>query len=154
MARNNNEPVSQSDGLSPVILKVRNYGDMQKAAEGLIPATAVRAIEIEAIVDTRATYVCLPRSDIEKLGLSFHRDIDIWTASGRVSRRLFSGAWVGLMERDTVMEIVENDEGTPPLVGSLLLDALDLVVDPGSQQVTTNPAHNGEWVLDCFCLSR
>ena len=32
-------------------------------------------------------------------------------------------------------------EGTIPLIGQIPLEALDLVVDPRSQELRTNPAH-------------
>jgi hypothetical protein len=50
------------------------------------------------------------------------------------------------------MGVMENDEDTPPLVGCLLLEALDLVVDPKAERVTTNPEHDGKWVVDCFAV--
>jgi len=131
-------------------LKITNAYDRQKAAEGLIPERAVRRIEVEAIVDTGATYVCLPRAEIEKLGLRFLREVRIRTANGPASRRLFDGAQVELNDREFPMAVMENDEETPPLLGFLLLEALDLVVDPKSQQVIGNPAHDGKWVADCF----
>jgi len=137
-------------GRTKAILKVRNFGDMQKAAEGLILATAVRTVEIEALVDTGATYVSLPKSEIEKLGLPFHRNIRIVTANGPASRRLFTGAQIELNGREFLTEVMENGQGTPALVGYLLLEALDLVVDPKSQQVIPNPAHEGEWVADAY----
>ncbi|MBM4034662.1 MAG: hypothetical protein FJ291_23200 [Planctomycetes bacterium] len=135
-----------------VILKVRNLGDVFKAAEGLIPPSAVRAIETEAIVDTGATYVCLSRSDIEKLGLLFHRNTNIRTANGPATRRLFRGAEIELNGRDAEMEVMENGEGTPALVGYLLLEALDFVVDPRSEQVIGNPEHDGKRVADALAV--
>ncbi len=131
-------------------LRVTNSHDQAKAAEGLIPESAVRRIEVEAVVDTGATYVCLPRADIKKLGLTFRSEVPIRTANGPARRRLFEGARVELKNRTFPMAVMENREGTPPLVGFLLLEALDLVVDPKSQRVIGNPAHGGKWVADCF----
>lgn len=131
-------------------LKVQNAYDVQKAAEGLIDASEVRAVELEAMVDTGATYVCLPQQDIEALGLPFHQTVDLRTANGTVRRRIFKGAEVELLGRTFHMEVMENDKETPPLVGYLLLEALDLVVDPKSQQVIANPTHDGKWIADLF----
>jgi len=137
-------------GRTVVKLKVTNSHDQAKATEGLIQESAIRRIEVEAIVDTGATYVCLSRADIEKLGLAFVREVPIRTANGPTRRRLFEGARVALKDRDFPMDVMENREDTPPLVGFLLLEALDFVVDPKSQQVIGNPAHDGKWVADCF----
>lgn len=137
-------------GRTVVKLRVVNSLDRQQAAQGAIPASAVRRIEVEAVVDTGATYVCLPREDIKKLGLPFLREVPIRTANGPARRRLFEGARAELNGRDFVTDIMENRKGTPPLVGCLLLEALDLVVDTKSHQVIGNPEHNGKWVVDCF----
>jgi len=137
-------------GRTTAKLKIQNAYDVQKAAEGLLAASEVRATEVEGMVDTGATYVCISRSDIEKLGLPFHRNVEIRTANGRASRRTFKGAEIELNGRSFLMEVMENDEDTPALIGYLILEALDLVVDPKSQQVVANPAHDGKWVADLY----
>lgn len=136
-------------------LTVKNYGDMLKASEGIITADRIRTIEIDAIVDTGATYVCIGKKDIERLGLPFHNIVDIKTANGKASRRTFEGAKIELKGRTFVMEVMENDDETPALIGYLLLEALDFVVDPKTQSVTPNPAHEGKWVADLYqCFSK
>ena len=137
-------------GRTTAKLNIQNAYDVQRAAEGHIPPCEVREVEVEAIVDNGATYVCLSRQDIERLGLPCHQNVEIRTANGRAIRRTFKGAEVGLCGRSFVMEVMENDEDTPPLVGYLLLEALDLVVDPKTQQVIPNPAHDGKWVADLY----
>ena len=137
-------------GRTTAKLKIQNAYDVQKAAEGLIPESEVRTVGIEALVDTGATLVCLPKAAIEELGLPFHEEVRVRTANGTVDRRTFKGADIELLGRSFLMEVMENHEDTPPLIGCLLLEALDLVVDPKAEQVTTNPAHEGKWVVDCF----
>ena len=137
-------------GRTTAKLKIQNAYDVQKAAEGLIRESEVRTVEIEALVDTGATHVCLPKAAIEELGLPFHEEVRVRTANGRADRRTFKGAEIELLGRSFLMEVMENHEDTPPLIGCLLLEALDLVVDPRAEQVTTNPAHEGKWVVDCF----
>lgn len=48
------------------------------------------------------------------------------------------------------MEIMENDEDALSLIGYLLLKALDFVVDPKTQSVILNPAHEGKWIVDLY----
>jgi hypothetical protein len=48
------------------------------------------------------------------------------------------------------MDILENDDNTPPLIGYLLLEALDLVADAKSRKVIPNPEHGGEWIADMY----
>ena len=111
-------------------VSVRNYGDILKAGEGLIKEEEIRSIEVSAVVDTGATYLCLPPNEIAKLGLPFHKTVQIKTANGRASRRTYEGAKIELKGRSFVMEVMENDEETPALIGYLVLEAMDFVVDP------------------------
>lgn len=131
-------------------LLVKNYVDVANASAGIIKPEQIRMLETDAIVDTGATYVCLSRKNIETLGLPFHNTINIKTANGKASRRTFEGAKIELKGRSFVMEVMENDEDTPALIGYLLLEALDFVVDPKTQSVIPNPAHEGKWVADLF----
>ncbi len=129
---------------------IRNYADVVKASEGLINTSQIRTVEIDAIVDTGATYVCIGREEIERLGLPFHNTVSIKTANGPTERRTFEGAKIELNDRTFVMEVMENDDDTPALIGYLLLEALDFVVDPKTQSVIPNPAHEGKWIADLY----
>ena len=144
-------------------VSVINYGDILKAGEGLIKEEEIRSIEVSAVVDTGATYLCLPPNEIAKLGLPFHKTVQIKTANGRArllpksseyggqaSRRTYKGAEIELKGRSFVMEVMENDEETPALIGYLVLEAMDFVVDPKTQEVIPNPAHDGKWTADLY----
>ena len=96
---------------------IKNYADMFKANEGLIAEDAIRVVEVDAIVDTGATYLCLPPKVIEELGLMFSYSTPVTTANGEVPRRIFSGANITVKERSVQMEVMESDETTPPLIG-------------------------------------
>lgn len=128
-------------------LIVRNYADMVKADEGIIGSKDIRVLELEAIVDTGTTHVCLPKGEIARLGLGFHKTIKVRTAQGIVEHRLFKGAEMELKGRTFVMEVMENEEDNPCIIGSLLLEALDFVVDP-ARKVIPNPAHEEEWIVN------
>jgi clan AA aspartic protease len=147
-------PESATMGRTSAKLRVRNASDVERAADGLITPSEVRTVEVDAIVDTGATYVCLPQAAIEKLGLRFIQTMRIRTANGGASRRVFGRAEIELLGRTTHLDVMENDEETPPLIGCVLLEVLDLVVDPHAEQVTPNPAHDGKWVADCYPLGR
>ena len=134
-------------------IKIYNIVDLINVQTGLIGKDKIRNTEVDAIVDTGATFVCLSRKDIEKLGLQYHRTTKIRTANGQARRRIFEGAKVELKDRSIEMPIMENDEDTPALIGYLLLEALDYVIDPKTQAVIPNPAHDGKWTADMYnCL--
>jgi hypothetical protein len=84
------------------------------------------------------------------LGLNFHKSVSIGTAIGKTSRRIFRGANIELNERSFVMDIRENDDETPAIVGYLLLEALDFIIAPKIQKVIQNPAHEGSFLADLY----
>ncbi len=131
-------------------VRVTNYGDILKADEGLIKEDKIRTIEVSAVADTGATFLCLPREVIEKLGLICRKPVTIVTANGKAKRRIFAVAQIEIKDRVITMDVMENDEETPALIGYLVLEAMDFVVDPKSQAVIPNPAHDGKWIADMY----
>ena len=129
---------------------IKNYADMFNAKEGLISKDAIREVEVDAIVDTGATYLCLPPKVIAELGLMFSYSTPVTTANGEVPRRIFLGAYITIKDRNTEMEVMESDERTPPLIGYLILEALDFVVDTQSRQLIGNPKHDGRRIVDLY----
>ena len=131
-------------------VKVTNYLDIGMAQKKIIKENEIREVEIDAIVDTGATYLCLPPSVVSKLGLPLHKSVQIKTANGRAIRRTYKGVEIELKGRSFVMEVMENDEETPALIGYLVLEAMDFVVDPKTQAVIPNPANDGKWTADLY----
>lgn len=132
------------------IVKVRNLLDVGMVAKGVIKEKEIREIEVSAIADTGASYLCLPPKVIEELGLLYSHTILVSTANGETKRRIFRGAEITILNRSVEMEVMENDQATPALIGFLILEALDLVVDPKTQRIIPNPAHEGKWIVDCY----
>ncbi len=129
---------------------VKNFGDILDHSKGVIKEDGIRTVEIEAVVDTGAAYLCLPPAIIEKLGLFYSHARGVNTANGKVKRRIFHGAVIVIQGRDIQMQVMENDATTPALIGYLVLEAMDFVVDPKSQKILPNPAHDGKWVIDLY----
>ena len=129
---------------------VKNYIDITKFSEGFIKENDIRTIEVEAVVDTGAAFMCLPPEAIEKLGLFYSHSRSVITANGEVKRRIFSVASITIQGREIRMDVMENDETTPALIGYLVLENMDLVVNTKSQKVIANPEHDGKWVADLF----
>jgi clan AA aspartic protease len=129
---------------------LKNFADIVRHAEGIIKEDEIREVEVDALVDTGAAFLCLPPEEIEKLGLLYSHTREVSTANGKVERRIFSGAVIIIKGRDIEMQVMENAPDTPPLIGYLILEAMDFVVDPKSQKVLPNPAHDGKWIIDLY----
>ena len=129
---------------------VKNFVDVALCSRGTLKEGEIRSVEIEGLVDTGAAYLCLPPKVIEELGLLYSHSRNVTTANGRVERRIFSGAVIIIQGRDIEMQVMENDTTTPSLIGYLVLETMDLVVDTRSQKLIPNPEHDGKWVMDLY----
>jgi predicted aspartyl protease len=129
---------------------IKNFVDIAMQAKGMIKEEEIRIVETEALVDTGSAYLCLPPGDIEKLGLVHSTLKQVTTANGIVDRRIFYGAVIIIKDREIEMQIMENNVGTPPLIGYLVLEAMDFLVDSKSQRIIPNPAHDGKWIIDLY----
>lgn len=129
---------------------VKNFIDIAKVAEGALSEANIRTQEVKAVVDTEASFLCLPPTVIAKLGLLYSHSRAATTTNGNVMRRIFNGAVIIVQGRDIQMQVMENDENRPSLLGYLILENMDFVVDPRSQRVIPNPEHDGKWVMDLY----
>jgi clan AA aspartic protease len=123
-------------------LTLWNNSDLDKAAEGLLRAEDVRTVEVEALVDTGATQLVLPIDVCKRLGLRPGRTVPVLLADG-TDRQMtyYTSLHISILGRDMSCDALGAPEGTTPLIGQIPLEALDLVVDPKSRELRTNPAH-------------
>ena len=119
---------------------LRNNQDVTRLADGRIAVEQVRQQEQELIVDTGARAVGLPLPIIEQLGLPATRKVTVTLSDGsRQERQLYGELRVQVGDRDDVFSCVAKPEGAPLLLGQIVLEALDLVVDCGQQRLIPNP---------------
>ena len=119
---------------------LRNNQDLTRLADGRIAVEQVRQQEQELIVDTGARAVGLPLPIIEQLGLPATRKVTVTLSDrSRQERQLYGELRVQVGDRDDVFSCVAKPEGAPLLLGQIVLEALDLVVDCGQQRLIPNP---------------
>ena len=117
-----------------------NNQDLTRLADGRIAVEQVRQQEQELIVDAGGRVVGLPLSIIEQLGLPATRKVTVTLSDGsRQERQLYGELRVQVGDRDDVFSCVAKPEGAPLLLGQIVLEALDLVVDYGRQRLIPNP---------------
>ncbi len=130
---------------------LRNSADLVYAQQGKLLMDEVRSLEVEFLVDTGASYICLPKQMIQQLGLVKQKEKDVRTTNGVVKRGVFSPVSITIFDRDANLDVMElPDDGTPPLLGYLALEAMDLLVNSKEQKLIVNPANDGKWVIDCL----
>ena len=117
-----------------------NDEDRVLIKNGQLTKEHLRQLECELIVDTGARAVRLPLSIIEQLGLPPTRKVTVTLSDGsRQERQLYGELRVQVGDRDHVFSCVAKPEGAPLLLGQLVLEALDLVVDCCQQRLILNP---------------
>ena len=86
-------------------ITVENTGDLWDAMNGRIADGAVRRMTIpDALVDTRATLLSLPRSTIEQLGLWRVATKRIIASSGPTEAGMYEAVRLTIMGRSCTME--------------------------------------------------
>jgi clan AA aspartic protease len=136
-------------GRVTVLAKIENLADLIMVRKGLLTADQVRSIEVsDALVDTGATTLSMPKKLIEQLGLEPMRTRKARTAGGRVNVQIHGPARLTIQGRDCTLDVSELPEDCPVLIGQIPLELLDFVVDLTGQRLIGNPAHGGEHIIE------
>ena len=130
------------------IVTLTNAGDLSKWRNGTLPEEQVRQTDVELLVDRGAAMLCLPPEHISKLGLRETGRRRAITANGQVDRSVYEPVRIAVWDRSAILEVMELPAGTPPLLGYLPLEALDLYPNPQRQVLEGNPQHDGKMVVD------
>lgn len=134
-----------------VAAKIENLGDLLEVEKGNLSADQVRTVEVEdALVDTGATLLSLPKRLIEQLGLIRFRTRRVRTVAGPIDAEVYGTVRLTIQGRDFTTDVVEVEDDRPVLVGQIPLEGLDFVVDPGRQKLIGNPEHGGEHMLEMY----
>jgi clan AA aspartic protease len=130
---------------------IENLEDLFAAKKGLItPEEVRREVVTDALVDTGATFLSLPTSLIQKLGLTKKNTKKVVTSIGPSEVNIYGIVRLTIQDRDCPLEVVEVPDGVPVLIGQIPLENLDFVVDLRNQKLIGNPAHGGEHILELF----
>ena len=129
---------------------VENVEDRTRAERGELPPDQVRRVSVETLVDSGATFLCLPGPIIRQLGLDFDRVRETRTVSGVVSMNIFRGARIEVQGRACTVEVMELPEGRQALLGQIPLETLDWWIDTANRRLVGNPEHGGQWMAEVF----
>ena len=129
-------------------IELVNRKDMLLAEAGVILPGEIRQVTVDdAVVDTGATRLSLPKPLIEQLGLTPIGRTRARTTNGVVDRLIYSEVRFTVLERAGTLEITELLANVPVLVGHMVLEMLDLCVDI-RKGLIYNPDHDDEWIED------
>jgi clan AA aspartic protease len=97
-------------------------------------------VTVSALVDTGATYLCIPQHIALQLKLPVQDQRGVTTADGREHMVDYVGpVRVRFANRQCLVGALVL--GNEPLLGAIPIDDMDLVVHPSRHQLTVNPAN-------------
>ncbi|HEY1189987.1 MAG TPA: hypothetical protein VGE74_20220 [Gemmata sp.] len=128
---------------------VYNANDHAEMRMGKRAPEHARKIEIaEALVDTGATALSMPKSLIDQIGLVKQYEKRATTAAGLQTFNVYGPARLVIMGREAPTDVIEVPEGTPVRIGQIPLEWMDWVIDMRNRKLIGNPAHGGEHILE------
>lgn len=134
-----------------VAATIENLGDVLLAQEGKLSSDSIRQVAVpDALIDTGAATLSMPKNLIDQLGLKFFTTRPMRTTTGVQNFKFYAAARVTIQDRYCSADIAELPPGSPVLIGQVPLEMMDFIVDPKGQRIIGNPAHGGKWMLDMF----
>jgi predicted aspartyl protease len=134
-----------------VTAKIENSYDIERRELGSLPADQVRTVEVtDALVDTGASQLLLPKRLIAQLGLRHYRTRNARGIGGTVPMPMYATVRLTIQGRECALDVGEISDDLPVLIGQVPLELLDFVVDMKNQRLIGNPAHGGEHIMDVF----
>lgn len=138
-------------GQVQVAAKIENLEDLFQVAAGTLSADQVRSVDVpDALVDTGAVMLSLPKPMVTALGLRRYRTRRVRTVGGIVETAICATVRLTVEGRDFTTDVAEIPDDCPVLIGQIPLEGLDLVIDPIGQRLIGNPEHGGEHMIDIF----
>lgn len=122
---------------------VTNNQELQTANLGRMPSDQVRSFQLEGVVDTGATHLVLPTDVADRLGVPKAGEEVIRSGDRRTATRtIVEEVRVELLGRRGTYRAILEPERTTALIGAIVLEDLDLVVDcKNNRLVPRDPNH-------------
>jgi len=132
-----------------VAARIENLEDLFRVEQDQLAPDQVRHVEVtNALADTGAMMLSLPRRLIEHLGLKQYRTRQVKTSSGYAEAGIYAAVRLTIQGRDCHVDVASVHDECPVLVGQVPLELLDFVVDPVNRCLCGNPEHGGQHMVD------
>lgn len=142
---------TETMGRVTVTAKIENLRDIFQVESQTLSADQARCVEVDdALVDTGATMLSMPKNLIGRLGLKPVRTRKAVTSAGPVTVQMYGTVRLTIQDRECITDVTELPEECPVLIGQIPLEQLDFVVDMKARKLIGNPAHGGEHVIELY----
>jgi predicted aspartyl protease len=123
-------------GRVAVEIEVASNVDVMLADLKMIEPEKIRRLKVPAIVDTGSTRLVLPEAVVAQLGLTpTDRTTVKYADLRRVERPVVYNVWLTLQGRRGVFSAVVEPDRADALVGAIVMEELDFLVDCGTNTV-------------------
>ena len=121
-------------------MELENTVDRDNASDGLRDESTVRRTTVEGVVDTGAVMLMLPEDVVGRLGLRTRRQVAVTYANEyREIREVAGPVTVQIGNRFMNADCIVGPPLSEPLIGQIVLEALDLVADCANRTVGPRP---------------
>jgi clan AA aspartic protease len=136
-------------GRVSVHVEIENLDDVYRSSRGELQQEQIRrVIATDALVDTGATGLAMPRRLILELGLMPIRTRKVLSTAGYRDVATYGAVRLTIQGRDCICDVTEIADECPILIGQVPLELLDYIVDMRQRQLLPNPAHHGEQLFE------
>ena len=123
-----------------VSVELENPGDRELFERGHCGESEIRQSSIEAIADTGAVISVLPQNVVERLGIGIRRTVIVTYADERKEERPVAGPLtIRIGNRFMSTDCVVGPPLSEPLIGQIVMEALDLVADCTNRTLGPRP---------------
>jgi predicted aspartyl protease len=123
-------------GRFSVEVDLANHEDIILAKRGMIPSEQVRRIRIRGLVDSGAARLVIPGSVAKHLGLETSSIAKIRYADGHTAERsIAKEVHLAYGGRESVFSAVVEPDRDSALIGAIVLEELDFLVDCVTQRM-------------------
>jgi len=123
-------------GRFSVQFEVANNEDVVLEEKGLLASDKVRRLTIEGLVDSGASRLVLPEKVVKQLGLPSLGKAKVRYANNQIARReAVKAVHVQLLGREGVFTAVVEPKRRTALIGAIVLEDLDYLVDCTQQRL-------------------
>ena len=121
-------------------MMLENGEDRALARRGALGQSQVRRVDADVRVDTGAVLVLLPQDMVEALGLGAMDKAVVTLANDEKVEMPIAGPLVlTALGRTMNTDCLVGPPRCEPLLGQVVLERLDLIVDPTKRQLTVRP---------------
>ena len=121
-------------------IELENAADRGIVSQGLRDESTVRRTTVEGVVDTGAVMLMLPENVVGRLGLERQREVAVTYADERKETRPVAGPLtIRIGNRFMNTDCIVGPPLSEPLIGQIVLEALDLVTDRTNRTLSPRP---------------